>query len=127
MSRRPIWASRWGGLPPRAGRAKPFPPPAPLAALAATLAASLVAAGCSLGGSGGSATGSSCGSRTIEIAADFPLTGADAGNGLPAAHGAQYAVESKGCVGGYRLQFAAFDDASPATGAHDPTTGLANV
>lgn len=95
---------------------------------AALLAASLLAASCSTGGSGGPASGASCGSRTIKIAADFPLTGADAGNGLPAAHGAQYAVESKACVGGsFRLQFVAFDDASAATGAHDPKTGQANV
>jgi branched-chain amino acid transport system substrate-binding protein len=95
---------------------------------AALLAAALLAAACSPAGSGASTPGSSCGSRTIKIAADFPLTGADAANGLPAAHGAQYAVESKACVGGsFRLQFVPYDDASATTGAHDPTTGLANV
>ena len=109
MSRRRIWVSR------------------PLAA--SLLTAGLLAAACSPTGSSSSAPGASCGSRTIKIAADFPLTGADAGNGLPAAHGAQYAVESKACVGGgaFRLQFVAYDDASPATGAHDPQTGRANV
>ena len=117
-----------GGLPPRAGRARPFPPPAPLASRAAAAALVVaVAVACSGGGFTGSSSGSTCGSRVVKIAADFPLTGADALLGLPAAHGAQYAVESKACVAGYKLAFQAYDDASPATGAHDPSTGVANV
>ncbi len=112
-----------GGLPPWAGRAQPFPPPTPLASKAAALAAlaALVTVACSAGNLASSSSGSICGPRVIKVAGDFPLTGARAAAGLPAAHGAQYAVESKACVGGFRLAFQAFDD------AHDPATGRANV
>jgi branched-chain amino acid transport system substrate-binding protein len=91
-------------------------------------AALLVLAACSAGAGAGSApSGATCRGAVIKVAGDFPMTGADAALGVPAARGAQFAVESKKCAGPYRLQFVAFDDASPATGAHDPATGFHNV
>lgn len=96
----------------------------------ALAAALLVLAACSsrtAGAPAGSPSGPTCTGSVIKIAGDFPMTGADAGLGVPAARGAQFAVESRRCAGTHRLQFVAFDDASAATGAHDPATGAHNV
>jgi branched-chain amino acid transport system substrate-binding protein len=93
----------------------------------AALAAVLVLAPCSSSGGGASGSGPACAGAVIKVAGDFPMTGADAALGVPAARGAQFAVESKKCAGPYRLKFEAFDDASAATGVHDPATGARNV
>jgi branched-chain amino acid transport system substrate-binding protein len=86
-------------------------------ALAALLAATLLPA----------ATASAAGG-TIKIGVDFPLSGADAADGGPAANGVILAVEQaqkRGLPGGFKLETSVLDDA--VQGKHDPAAGAQNV
>jgi branched-chain amino acid transport system substrate-binding protein len=65
---------------------------------------------------------------TITIGVDFPLSGADAADGGPAANGVILAVEQankRGLPGGFRLATSVLDDA--VQGKHDPAAGAQNV
>jgi branched-chain amino acid transport system substrate-binding protein len=65
---------------------------------------------------------------TITIGVDFPLSGADAADGGPAANGVILAVEQAnkhGLPGGFKLATSVLDDA--VQGKHDPAAGAQNV
>ncbi len=65
---------------------------------------------------------------TIKIGVDFPLSGADAADGGPAANGVILAVEQankRGVPGGFKLETSVLDDA--VQGKHDPAAGAQNV
>jgi branched-chain amino acid transport system substrate-binding protein len=65
---------------------------------------------------------------TIKIGVDFPLSGADAADGQPAANGVILAVEQankRGLPGGFKLETSVLDDA--VQGKHDPAAGAQNV
>jgi branched-chain amino acid transport system substrate-binding protein len=65
---------------------------------------------------------------TIKIGIDFPLSGADAADGGPAANGVILAVEQankRGVPGGYTFETSELDDA--VQGKHDPAAGAQNV
>ena len=65
---------------------------------------------------------------TIKIGVDFPLSGADAADGQPAANGVILAVEQankRGVPGGFKLETSVLDDA--VQGKHDPAAGAQNV
>jgi branched-chain amino acid transport system substrate-binding protein len=86
-------------------------------ALVALLAATLVPAGTARAAGG-----------TIKIGIDFPLSGADASDGGPAANGVTLAVEQankRGLPGGFKLETSVLDDA--VQGKHDPAAGAQNV
>jgi branched-chain amino acid transport system substrate-binding protein len=85
--------------------------------LAAVLSATLLPAG-SANAAGG----------TIKIGVDFPLSGADAADGGPAANGVTLAVaeaNKRGLPGGFKLETSVLDDA--VQGKHDPAAGAQNV
>jgi branched-chain amino acid transport system substrate-binding protein len=77
------------------------------------------------GGTSGGGSSSNCSKGTITIGSDLPTTGNESSGGIPTQEGAQYAVQSKGCVNGFKLTFEPFDDA--VNGKHDPTKGTQNV
>ena len=98
------------------------------------MAVAIVAAAC--GGSGtpapvassaaAKATATTAASKgEIIIASDFPTSGKDASDGLPAQNGAQFAVEQAGTIKGFTLKFLPLDDA--VNGVHDPAKGVQNV
>ncbi len=90
----------------------------------ATLAIVMVACGNSTPTTGSSGLNP----RTLCIATDFPISGTDGSSGQPAENGADLAVRENLNLGhGYTLQVRNFDDVSPSTGEHDPTTGAQNV
>lgn len=65
---------------------------------------------------------------TIKIGIDFPLSGADAADGTPAANGVILAVEQankRGVPGGFTFETSVLDDA--VQGKHDPAAGAQNV
>jgi branched-chain amino acid transport system substrate-binding protein len=65
---------------------------------------------------------------TIKIGIDFPLSGADAADGGPAANGVILAIEQankKGVPGGFTFEASELDDA--VQGKHDPAAGAQNV
>lgn len=62
------------------------------------------------------------------IGTDFPLTGTDESQGIPAQNGANLAIRQHRNLGqGYTLTSCNQDDASPITNIHDPGQGAANV
>lgn len=62
------------------------------------------------------------------IGTDFPLTGTDEDQGIPAQNGANLAISQHHTLGqGYTLISCNKDDASPITNIHDPGQGAANV
>jgi branched-chain amino acid transport system substrate-binding protein len=65
---------------------------------------------------------------TIKIGIDFPLSGADAADGGPAANGVILAIEQankRGVPGGFTFEASELDDA--VQGKHDPAAGAQNV
>jgi len=95
--------------------------------LAALSMISLLAACGAVGGSGtGSSGGSSSSGGTIAIATDFPITGTDGSEGIPAQNGVKLAVMQNLDLGhGYKLVLKTFDDA--VNGVHNPQQGALNV
>jgi branched-chain amino acid transport system substrate-binding protein len=87
----------------------------------AVAATALLSLAC--GGGGGGTTGTTKGE--IVISSNLPTSGADASSGLPTQEGAQFAVEQKGSVKGYKLTFQPYDDA--VNGKHDPQKGVQNL
>ena len=87
-----------------------------------TLAA-LLSFACGGGGTSGGGGGTDKGE--IIIASDLPTSGADASSGLPTQQGAQFAVQQKGSVKGFKLTFLPLDDA--VNGKHDPQKGVQNL
>src|SRR5919199_3829542 len=77
------------------------------------------------GGGGGTSGGGGTDKGEIIIASDLPTSGADASSGLPTQQGAQFAVQQKGSVKGFKLTFLPFDDA--VNGKHDPQKGVQNL
>lgn len=62
------------------------------------------------------------------IGTDFPITGTDESQGIPAQNGANLAISQHHDLGqGYMLTSCNRDDASPITNLHDPVLGVANV
>src|SRR5437879_5837635 len=86
-------------------------------------AAALLSLAC--GGSSGGSSSSGTSKGEIIIASDLPTSGADASSGLPTQQGAQFAVQQKGSVKGFKLTFQPYDDA--VNGKHDPQKGVQNV
>ncbi len=87
----------------------------------AVVAATLALAAC------GSTSGAG-GSKTIVIGSDLPISGADAGVGLPTQLGVQLAADQNKDLGnGYTLKYISKDDVSTTTGKHDPATGASNL
>jgi branched-chain amino acid transport system substrate-binding protein len=76
-------------------------------------------------GGGGGTSGGGADKGEIIIASDLPTSGADASSGLPTQQGAQFAVQQKGSVKGFKLTFLPLDDA--VNGKHDPQKGVQNV
>jgi branched-chain amino acid transport system substrate-binding protein len=87
----------------------------------AVAATALISLACGGGGTG--STGSTKGE--IVIGSDLPTSGADASSGLPTQQGAQFAVEQKATVNGFKVTFQPYDDA--INGKHDPQKGVQNV
>jgi branched-chain amino acid transport system substrate-binding protein len=80
----------------------------------------LVFTGCGAVGSSGG------GSKSVCIATDFPVSGTDGSEGIPAQNGAVLAADqNKSLHGGYTLTLKTFDDA--VNGAHNATQGATNV
>ncbi len=88
-------------------------------AVAAVLFSFACGGGATTGGGGGTNKGE------IVIASELPTSGADASSGLPAQQGAQFAVQQKGSIKGFKLTFLPLDDA--VNGSHDPQKGVQNV
>jgi branched-chain amino acid transport system substrate-binding protein len=74
-----------------------------------------------------SACGGSSGGKDLVLATELPVSGTDAGNGLPTQHGVELAVSQANLPNGYKLTFRAMNDVSTTLGKHDPTTGQANI
>jgi branched-chain amino acid transport system substrate-binding protein len=88
--------------------------------LAGLALASLVLAAC-----GTSNTGNSANKGTIKIGVDFPESGAETSNGVPALNGVRYAVSTTGSTDGFTLEVSNLDDA--VAGVHDPAKGAQNM
>jgi branched-chain amino acid transport system substrate-binding protein len=88
--------------------------------LAGLALASLVLAAC-----GTSSTGNTASKGTIKIGVDFPESGAETSNGVPALNGVQYAVNTTKTVDNFTLQVFNLDDA--VAGVHDPAKGAQNM
>lgn len=69
--------------------------------------------------------GSSSGGGTVCIATDFPVSGTDGSEGIPAQNGAELAVSKAKLHGNYTLQLKKFDDA--VNGKHNAPQGATNV
>ncbi len=82
----------------------------------------------SLAACGGSTNSGSSGPKNLIIASELPVTGTDAGDGVPTQNGVQLAVSQNANLGnGYTLTFLSENDVSTTTGTHDPTTGANNI
>jgi branched-chain amino acid transport system substrate-binding protein len=79
-------------------------------------AATLVAFAC------GGNTGSGAAKGTIKIGTDLPVCTA---GGLSTQHGVEFAIQQKGPIQGYTIQFQGFDDCRQ--GAYSPDAGVENV
>ena len=78
--------------------------------------------GCGAVGGGSS----SAGGGTVCIGTDFPVSGTDGSEGIPAQNGAVLAAtQNPSLHGNYKLQVKTFDDA--VNGKHDATQGATNV
>src|SRR5713226_10610643 len=96
-------------------------------AMGVSLSLTILAA-CGAGTTTGSGT-PTAGSTVIEIAADLPVSGKEAGGGKSAEDGAHLAVNEANAthlIPGYTLVFDPKDDVGPA-GIHDPAVGAQNV
>ncbi len=106
---------------------------APRTVSAAYLIFILALAGCSSSGSGssgtaGSAPGGGAAGNVIKIAADLPISGADASDGVPTKQGVELAVidaNKRNLIPGYTFQSDILDDA--VNGVHNPSQGAKNV
>ena len=81
------------------------------------------------GGSGTTTGTTPTASGIIKVATDFPASGAEATDGLPAQNGAHLAVDEANAshlIPGYTLVFVPKDDVG-ASGIHDPSVGASNV
>lgn len=79
-------------------------------------------------GAGTSSTSTNQAAKIIKIGSDFPVSGSDQSNGLPAQNGVQYAVDeanSQNFLPGYTFVLVHKDDVGPS-GAHDPAVALKN-
>lgn len=77
---------------------------------------------------GAGTTGTNQATKIIKIGSDFPVSGNDQSNGLPAQNGAQYAVDeanSQSFLPGYTFVLDHKDDVGPS-GAHDSSVALKN-
>jgi branched-chain amino acid transport system substrate-binding protein len=88
------------------------------------LLAGLAVASLALAACGTSSTGSAV-KGTIKIGVDFPESGAETSNGVPALNGVQYAVNTTKSVDNFTLQVFNLDDA--VAGVHDPAKGAQNM
>src|SRR5579862_1972419 len=89
------------------------------------LAIGVAALATALGGCGSTATSSG---KTICLATDFPVSGTDASEGLPAQYGVQLAVnQNKDLGGGNTLELRTFDDVTAQAQGADPNQGAQNV
>jgi len=76
----------------------------------------------------GTTTTSNQATKTIKIGSDFPVSGNDQSNGLPAQNGVQYAVDeanSQNFLSGYKFVLDHKDDVGPS-GTHDSAVALRN-
>ena len=81
---------------------------------------SLGLAACGTGGA------TSSGGGTVCIATDFPVSGTDGSEGIPAQNGAELAATQNATLhGSYKLEIKKFDDA--VNGVHNATQGAQNV
>jgi len=97
-----------------------------LASVAFGAAFAIAITGCSRSSSTSSSGPS--GGATIKIGVDFPLSGADATDGQPAANGVRLAVADANranAVPGFTLEANVLDDA--VNGVHDPNQGAKNI
>ncbi len=79
-------------------------------------------------GAGTTGTGTNQATKTIKIGSDFPVSGKDQSDGLPAQNGVQYAVDeanSQNFLPGYTFVFDHKDDVG-TSGTHDPATAQKN-
>lgn len=79
-------------------------------------------------GAGTTSTGTNQAAKIIKIGSDFPVSGSDQSNGLPAQNGVQYAVDeanSQNFLPGYTFVLEHTDDVGPS-GAHDSSVALKN-
>ena len=93
------------------------------------VAAAMAAAACSSPGTSPSSSASSSastggGGTAVTIGVDFPMSGGEAPNGVPAANGVKLAV-SENPVPGYTVTVNVLDDA--VNGVHNPQQGAKNV
>src|ERR1035437_2379741 len=82
------------------------------------------------GGSSAAAgsTGAWCVGGTVKIGTEFPMSGGETANGVPAANGVKLLiaqVNAAGGVAGCKLDIKVHDDAP--NGVHDPQTGDKNM
>jgi branched-chain amino acid transport system substrate-binding protein len=80
-------------------------------------------------GAGTTGTGTNQAAKIIKIGSDFPVSGKDQSNGLPAQNGVQYAVDeanSQNFLPGYTFVLDHKDDVGPS-GAHDSSVALKNI
>jgi len=87
--------------------------------LAGLAVASMALAAC------GTSTAGNTNKGTIKIGVDFPESGAETSNGVPALNGVKYAVSKTGTVDGFTLEVFNLDDA--VSGVHDPAKGAQNM
>ncbi len=87
--------------------------------LAGVALASIALAAC------GTSSGGAANKGTIKIGVDFPESGAETSNGIPALSGVEFAVHQKSSVDGFTLEVFNLDDA--VNGVHDPVKGAQNV
>jgi branched-chain amino acid transport system substrate-binding protein len=93
------------------------------------VASLLSLAACGTSTSNGTTSTANC-TGVVHVASDFPTSGSDASDGLPAQKGAQLAVDQANAgkmFGGCTVKFDPKDDASPALGKHDPQLGKQNI
>lgn len=73
----------------------------------------------------GTSTSGTANKGTIKIGVDFPESGAETSNGIPALNGVQFAVKQVGSTDGFTLSVFNLDDA--VGGVHDPAKGAQNM
>ena len=85
----------------------------------------LALASIALAACGNSTSGGSANKGTIKIGVDLPESGAETSNGIPTLNGVKFAVQQKGSVDGFKLEYFNLDDA--VNGVHDAVKGAQNV
>jgi branched-chain amino acid transport system substrate-binding protein len=89
------------------------------------LLAGLAVASMALAACGTSSTSTNANKGTIKIGVDFPESGAETSNGVPALNGVKFAVSQVKSTDGYTLEVFNLDDA--VGGVHDPAKGAQNM